>query len=291
MASSILFLIFIYSTAFFSFFFILKWVLPILHFKQKTSYNRYKNDFFQRVTRQFNVQMLGISPHRIFQLSIGGAILLTIMGSILTKNIFLTLVFGGIGYWAPKLLLQRWQALFLERFELQLIDGLTLMNNGLRAGLNLLQTVDLVIKEMPPPLSREFGTFKKELGLGESQEIAWMNFSQRIRSEYLDLMITAILIARKTGGNLSEILENIAQVIVDKNKMQGKIKSLTAQGRMQGVVIGLLPIALLFAVSSIDPQYIQPLLSTFIGKCLLVGAGGMLLLGGLWIRKIVNIDI
>jgi tight adherence protein B len=127
--------------------------------------------------------------------------------------------------------------------------------------------------------------------LGISIEEALNNLSNRIKSDDLNLVVTATLIARETGGDLAETYDRITHTIRERNKMQGRIRALTSQGKLQGIVVGLLPVAMLLLMSKIAPEIVQPLFTTFIGIILLVVVFLLELIGALLIKKIITIDI
>src|SRR5690606_32429750 len=143
----------------------------------------------------------------------------------------------------------------LHAFENQLSDTLNLWVNALRSGYSVLQGMEAIATELPPPISREFERVVQEVRLGLSLEQALANLVRRMPSEDLDLIVTAINIQREVGGNLAEILDIISHTIRERVRMKGEIRTLTSQGRLTGWVIGLLPLILAFLVYSINPRY------------------------------------
>jgi tight adherence protein B len=178
-----------------------------------------------------------------------------------------------------------------KHFNNQLGDTLVLIANSLRTGYSFMQAVEMVSREMPPPISVEFARSLKEINLGIATEESLNNMAKRVDSEDLDLVVTVVLIQRQVGGNLAEVLDNIAGTIRERVKIRGQIKTLTAQGRISGFVIGGIPFVLAILIYAINPEYIRLLFSTPLGKCMLVGALLSQICGALAIRKIINIDI
>ena len=131
---------------------------------------------------------------------------------------------------------------FVNKFNKQLPDTITLIANALRAGSSFLQAIELVVRESAPPISTEFGRVIREVNLGLSFDVALENMVRRVRSEDLELMATAISIQHTVGGNLAEILDSIAYTIRERVRIQGEIRTLTAQQRLSGYVVGFLPI-------------------------------------------------
>jgi len=177
----------------------------------------------------------------------------------------------------------------IQQFNNQLADVLLTLANSLKAGFSLFQAMEMSAQEMPDPISSEIRITLKEMAFGESTENALLNFSQRVRSRDLDLVVTAILIQRLIGGNLAEILINIHDTIQERLRIQGEIKSLTAQGRLSGYIIGALPFFLGLVITIMEPSYITPLFHNSIGIMMITLGLVFQIIGFLVIRKIVDI--
>lgn len=173
----------------------------------------------------------------------------------------------------------------------QLGDVLIMMSNAMRSGFSFMQAMDLIAKEMKPPVSLEFFKTLAEIRLGGDVEAALFNMGKRAQSADLDLVITAVLIQRQVGGNLAQILDTIAETINERIKMKREIKTLTAQGRLSGWVLAILPFAVAAFASIVNPGYLRPFLDEPIGRVFLAGALVCQLVGFLVIRRIVNIDV
>ena len=208
----------------------------------------------------------------------------------LTLNLALGLLIGVACGIFPFLFLRMAKQKRLARFNGQITDALVITANSLRSGFSFLQAMDMVRRELPDPLSKEFGRTFKEINLGTATEEALINLTERVKSEDLDLVITAVLIQRQVGGNLAEVLDNIAQTIRERIRIKGEIRTLTAQGRISGLVIGLLPVILAGIMLFINPSYITSLFSNSIGLTMVLAAVIGELTGILIIKKIVNID-
>lgn len=180
----------------------------------------------------------------------------------------------------------------LKKFNNQLGDTIAMLANSLRSGYSMLQSMDLVSREMPPPISDEFQRVTREVGLGLTPEEALANLTRRVNSMDLELMVTAINVQREVGGNLSEILDIIANTIRERVKLQGEIKTLTAQQTMAGYVITGLPICLFFFLYTIDPKY-ESTFWTWLPCGLIMGIGSIIMMGvGYFVmRKIVAIEV
>ncbi len=208
------------------------------------------------------------------------------------------IVAAFIGFLLPRFWLGRRKSGRLNAFNKNLPDTITLLANGLRAGSSFLQAVELVVRESRPPISTEFSRVIREVNLGLPFEQAMENMVRRVKSEDLELMATAINIQHTVGGNLAEILDSIAFTIRERVRIKGEIRTLTAQQRLSGYVVGFLPIALagfLFvaAPTFMDPMFQKPpeALGLPLGVVILAFGGFMMFLGFLFIRKIVDIEV
>jgi len=203
-----------------------------------------------------------------------------------------------LGFFVPRIWLNRRKSGRLKAFNSRLADTITLLANSLRAGSSFLQSLEMVVRESEPPISTEFSRVIREVNLGLSLEQALTNTTRRVRSDDLDLMTTAIIIHSQVGGNLAEILDSIAFTIRERVRIKGEIKTLTAQQRMSGYVVGFLPIALVVVISVMAPNFMEPMFSTppeMLGVPLgmiILGAGGiMMAIGFAAIRRIVDIEV
>ncbi|MDE3113105.1 MAG: type II secretion system F family protein [Chloroflexota bacterium] len=196
-----------------------------------------------------------------------------------------------IGYFAPRFWVGRRIGGRLGAFNKQLPDTITLLSNSLRAGSSFLQSTELVSRETPPPMGEEMGRVVREVNLGLGMEEALLNMVRRIKSEDLDLMVTAISIQQQVGGNLAEILDTIAFTIRERVRIKGEVNTLTAQGRYSGYLVAMLPIGIAFMINLISPAFMEPLFKQTIGQILLVTAGIMMAIGFFAIRKITDIKI
>jgi tight adherence protein B len=204
----------------------------------------------------------------------------------------LSAVVGAIlGYFLPRIWVGRRIGSRLNAFNKQLPDTITLLSNSLRAGSSFLQSIELVSRESPAPMGPEMGRVVREVNLGLSMEEALSNLVRRIKSDDLDLMVTAIGVQQQVGGNLAEILDTIAFTIRERVRIKGEIRTLTAQGRYSGYLVAFLPIAIMVTLNFINPEFMQPLFTELIGQILLVVGGIMMTIGFFAIQKITDIKV
>jgi len=175
-------------------------------------------------------------------------------------------------------------------FAQQLPDALTMMKNSLRAGHTLDRAMQVVSEEMPDPLALEFGETVEELHLGVPVKVAIQNLTTRVIDESLNIFAAALLVQREVGGNLSALLGNLGDTIRDRFRVNQEVRSLTAEGRMSGYVVGALPIALGAVINLIQPNYLDPLLFTEQGHGLLKTALVLEGLGFFFIQKASKVN-
>src|SRR3954447_18879308 len=213
-------------------------------------------------------------------------------------NPFLLLIGALFGFFLPRIWMGRRKSGRLKSFNKQVPDTITLIANALREGSSFLQAVELVVRESRPPISTEFGRVIREVNLGLPFEQALENMVRRVKSDDLELMATAISIQHTVGGNLAEILDSIAYTIRERIRIKGEIRTLTAQQRLSGYVVGFLPIALAGFLFVAAPNFMAPMfqnppeaLGLPLGVVILMFGGFMMFLGFLFIRKIVDIEV
>jgi len=177
------------------------------------------------------------------------------------------------------------------KLESQLVDALTLIANALRAGHSFMQALELVCRDMAPPLAPELARVLKEAKLGLSIDEAFGKLVSRFESRDLELVVTGVLIQRQIGGNLASVLDSIASTIEKRLKARARVRALTAQGRLSAWVVSMLPFALSGLVFGAYPEFGRIMLVNPIGIAMLAGAALLLVIGIFIIRKVVNVDV
>lgn len=173
----------------------------------------------------------------------------------------------------------------------QMVDGLTIMANGVKAGLSVAQSMERVVETLPNPISQEFNLVLSQVRLGRTLEDSLNELGERIPRPDLQMFVTAINILKETGGNLAETFTTIVIVIRERQKLEQKINTMTTQGKMQGLIISAVPIAIILLMWFVDPDFIKPLFSTTLGLILMVVIFGLIAIAGVMIRKIVTIKV
>lgn len=196
-----------------------------------------------------------------------------------------------VGYMAPAFYVRYRRQKRLRKLEGQLEEFLTQVSNSLKAGFGLVQSLELSTQQMEHPISTELRRTLHDINVGSSTEEAFLALSERVSSYDLDIVVTAILIQRTVGGNLAEILETVARTMRERSRIRGQIRALTAQQRLTGYVLGVLPIAILGGLYLVSGDYVMPLFTTVPGQVILIGAGMMEFFGMLLIGRILAIEV
>jgi tight adherence protein B len=241
------------------------------------------------VAEQLQRADLKLRPSEYFMIQVGSGVIVGLIGYWRWGLIFALLFFAG--YLIPGFYVKYRVAQRLKKFNGQLGDTLTLLSNALKAGYSFAQAIDTVAKNAVAPIGDEFGRAVREMNLGGSPDEALSNITKRIASPDFDLVSTAYSIHRTVGGNLAEILDNIAYTIRERVRIKGEIQTLTAQARASGTIITALPILLATFMFFVTPTYFQPMFGNIIGWILLAIGAFMIFIGNLIIRRIVAIEV
>ncbi|MBI3269999.1 MAG: type II secretion system F family protein [Planctomycetes bacterium] len=250
----------------------------------------YESQYMEGAETTLEALYLTIPPQHLLYLSflcfflIGGFVLAVL------HNPIPAVVFGGAAFFAPQVYLSRLKKKRALAFEEQLTGFITIMNNSLKAGHSLPVALEVIRTEMKNPMRTEIAILLGELRLGVSMEKALRSLFGRMPSEDLDLIMTAIMISEKVGGNLTNVLQGLEATIRERYKMNGKVRALTSQGKMEGFIVGLLPYVLGLAISMIDKKLIIPLLTTPTGWLMIAAIFFLDLIGILVIQSIVTIE-
>jgi len=224
-------------------------------------------------------------------LRVAVAMVFLLVAFLLTRNLLIALPVGMIGYFLPRWYVGSRRRGRLAKINGQLEEMLTLVSNSLRSGYGLLQGFEYASRQISPPLADELKRMLQEANLGAGAEVAIQALAERITSRDMEMVITAIAIQRSVGGNLAQTLDNVAYTIRERDRIRGEIKTLTAQQRMTGVVIGALPIFVGLIMFAMNPDYMSPLFTETAGKVLLLIAVGMEVMGVFLIRSLMTFEV
>ena len=208
-----------------------------------------------------------------------------------TAGTVLGIFFGTLALIAPTKLVMVLKVKRRQRFNLQLVEALSSMSNALRAGFSINQAFETVVQNGEKPISQEFGVMLQQMRVGMNFYDALQSLDKRVGSDDLTLVVTAIDIARRTGGNLTEIFDKIGMTIRERMRIERRVMTLTAQGRLQGIIVALMPLLLGGAMTFLKPDMMIPFLKSVQG---MAAIGVMFLLisvGWFVIMKIIKIDV
>lgn len=206
-------------------------------------------------------------------------------------GLIIAIVGAVIGYNLPKFYLNKRRQGRINKLNAQLPEALTMISNSLKAGFGLLQALSVAAEQLEHPISTELARTIHEMNIGSSAEEALLALSERSSSYDLDIVVTAILVQRTVGGNLGEILDTVADTMRERIRIRGEIQTLTAQQKLTGIVIGLLPVGVGMMFQVMSPSYINPLFTTLVGKMLLGVAVVMETIGIMIIQRILKIEV
>ncbi len=203
----------------------------------------------------------------------------------------LAVLFAGVLGGAPSLYVWLRVRGRLKKFSEQLPDALDLMSSSVKSGQSLNAAVRNVADEMPDPIGDEFQLLSDELSFGVDFEVALRNLITRVNTPDVRFFASALVIQKETGGNLSEVLDSLQNTVRERFRIMGQVKTLTAQGKLSGLIVGLLPFVLCGLIYLVSPDHMRPLFTTSIGQKMIMFAVGWQLVGVFLIYKIVNIKV
>jgi tight adherence protein B len=252
---------------------------------------RYRATFTERAKFQVQEFFLFIDPRKLFVanlavMAIGGTLTWSGTGSALLGMA----AFGALAL-VPRLLYWWMRQKRLRMFEEQLPDALMMLAGGMRAGVGLSSAIQQLVAEAQPPISQEFSLLLREQRMGVTLEQALSNLNRRVPTQTTVLVVSAMRVATETGGGLAETLERTSNTIRSRLQMEGKIGALTAQGKLQAWVVGLLPLLLMAILNKMEPEAMSLLWHTRLGWATLAVIAFFELMGMYVIRKIIAIDV
>lgn len=230
-------------------------------------------------------------PHRLVLTGVASAVAAGLLAGLILGwglgALLIGLMFGAL----PVLWLKRKRAQRLARFEEQLPDALTVASRALRAGLPFNEALNLVSQEMQEPAAKEFGIVFTEINYGGDTRSALLGLLERVPSVAVMAMVTSVLIQRETGGNLAEVLDKLADVVRKRFRFQRTVRTLSAEGRLAGWILSLLPFVMAGLLTAINPDFLPMMTKDASGRHFIMVSFVMIMIGILWMRRIVRIDV
>jgi tight adherence protein B len=256
----------------------------------RRAFEQYQARYVARSLRDLSDMFLFLEPRQIVLLNAAAMALFAGLG-LWAGGVLLGALAAALGFFAPALGVGVYRRRRLRRFEVQLTEALQQMANALKAGLAFHQAVEQVARDALPPLSQEFGLYLKEVKLGVPADEALSAMAERVGSEDLELVAASTNLARQTGGNLAGMFETIAGTVRERFRLEGRIRALTSQGKLQGIIVAALPVFVAAFLDWYRPDLMQPLFQSAYGYALI---GAIVLLqttGFVLIRRIVAIEV
>jgi len=252
---------------------------------------RYRDTVLDSASTELSDLFIFLDRASLMKLSAVATTVLLLAAYALTRSVVIAFLVALACLFGPTLMHRHLRVRRMHRLIQQLPDCLDALVGALRSGLSLPQALSLLAEQLPAPSNQEFGLIVRKLRLGMSIDDALLEFEQRVASPEHMMFTTCMRISREVGGNLTEALERLADTIRRKITMEGKIAALTSQGKLQGIVVGCLPLFMMWALSSIEPEAMQPLFHSWLGYGVLGVIAMLECLGFVLIRKIVRIDV
>ncbi|TAH48611.1 MAG: pilus assembly protein [Betaproteobacteria bacterium] len=252
---------------------------------------RYRERFTEQAGFNLRELFLFIDPTRLFLLNLAVAILLGAGMWLVTDAALWGLLGAALTGLTPRIVFALLRRRRLERIEEQMPDALLVIAGGLRAGLSLMLVLQQLVREGRPPIAQEFELLVREQRLGVPVDDALDNLARRIPLQCVTLVVSAMRIANETGGSLAEALERAALTIRSQLAMEAKIRALTAQGKLQAIVVGLLPVGLMLVLGRMEPQAMALMWTTPLGWATLGTIALLELFGVLLIRRLLAVDV
>lgn len=250
----------------------------------------------QLVSKDLDAMFVFIPTEYLTYIKVGAMVGMAIIfwfmaGGVAPPGNFITTILGAVlGYYTPELVVMYLSQRRLKKFSEQLVDGLVMLSNGMRAGFTLQQALELLVEESKPPISQEFALALRQYRLGMDLDEALMKVVERTKDADLELAVTAVMITRQVGGNIAEIFDRIVAMIRDRKLLEGKVVALTAQGKMQAMVVAAIPYALGLVVAKINPEMMSLMWTTIPG---FIALGLIVILdtvGYFWVLKLTKIE-
>jgi tight adherence protein B len=250
------------------------------------------------ILKKFEILFIEVDPQRVtwalLFISFGMGIIVFCVLALIGKTslgIVAGIIATVVGWKIPRPLVDYFENKRKKKYALQMVDALNLLANGIRAGLTMPQAIGMVVDELPAPVSQEFNLVLQQAKIGVPLDEALENLKKRLYTEDNEMFVTSVNILRETGGNLAEVFDTITMVIRERVRLQLKIDTYVASGKMQAYIIGCMPFAMIAMFGSGDPDYFPLLFGTILGIVALLLICGMVGLGMFVILKIIDIKV
>lgn len=273
---------------FFAFSAIIGWLM----LKQSEVFlGEYQSVFKETATGNLEDMFLFIDPQQLFIANVVMLFVAPLLAYMFTADLLIAVVVMAIVFVVPFLVYKQMRKRRLKQFEAQLPDALVMVSGALASGASLSMALESVVREQDAPLAQEFMLFMREQRIGVDFDVSLRNMERRLPLQDFMMFTSAMRISREVGGDLGEVLTTLAETLRRKASMEGKIDALTAQGRMQGIVMTGLPILLGALLFALEPEAMSKLFTTTAGWILVSVVLVMEVLGYMFIKKVTTIDV
>ena len=266
---------------------ILSQVIPLILAK----FHKVQKKKFDKTVDKLDKMFVDVKKEKVFPLFAVSPLVLGVLGFVLFQNPLAILAGIALGLALPTFVVKNLEKRRKKKCHRQLVDALLLLSSSLKSGLSFLQAIEVVVEEMPPPISQELQLFLNENKMGVPFEDALTRLGKRMPSEDLNMLITTILVGRETGGDLGKIFERLVATIRQKDKIASQVETLTLQARLQGMIMMILPIIFAYGIMQINPKFFEIMLGSDKGRMLLVYAVISQMLGMIMIRKFSQVEV
>jgi len=253
--------------------------------------NTFLTAYYKKKKKKLMQAYILMKPQEFFMISIISTLTGFLLMFILTRLVPMALVGGILGFIIPDYLVNRIIRKRSMKLNGQLPEALNIISNGLRAGLSFSQAVSIAGKDLESPIGDEFTKIIRDNTLGKSMEDSLNDFSERTNDEDVDMFVTAMIIQRQVGGNLSEVLDTISNTIRERVRIKGEVRTLTAQSKLSAFIISLLPVGIAVVLAIMNPSYIGQLFDNVLGLFMVGAAVVMMFIGIFILSKLVKLEV
>lgn len=254
-------------------------------------FSRLQSKKVERAHRQLEDIFVNVDRAKLFFYYTLSPVLCGVLSFLVFNNLVIGFLGAGLGLGLPTLIINRLKEMRRQKFQKQLVDALQVLSSSLRSGLSFSQALEVLVEDTPPPLSDEFSLVLRENRMGVSLEEGLSRLAKRMPLEELDLMINSILVSQETGGNLTRVFDRLATTIRDSQKLKENIKTLTLQGRMQGIIMSVLPLVFIWWTTTVNKHHFDIMLSSDIGRMLLLVAVVLQIVGMVLIHRFSKLGL
>ncbi|MDD5595373.1 MAG: type II secretion system F family protein [Candidatus Omnitrophica bacterium] len=244
-----------------------------------------------KMSPKLDQMFLDISAEKLVFLDIAAPVLGGFLGYMLTEKTLFAVVGGVLGLIFPVIFIKILEKKRRKKFASQLVDAIMILCSSLRVGMSLQQAFEVLVEEIATPMSQEFNLVLRQMRMGFSLEAALSDLKKRMKLDDLEMVITSLLIAKETGGDITDTLTKVVSTIQERNKLLGKVKSLTIQAKMQGFIMSVIPIFFAFFVYQSDKHYFDIFFQDNMGKAIFSYAIVSQIIGAYLIIKLSKVDV